>query len=307
MSEKISYSEDFIAYQQNFVMCSKFTVDRYKSLFRTLHVNNDWCRSMDYEEARDIICSFIDKGIKPSSVNVYLSMLKKFFNYLVLRSCVQYNPFQRIKRLKQPSLMPKFISYLDMRKIYDYKWNDSPLDKEDKFCIHMLLDYGLTVSELCFLKVKNINIENKSIEFITKNKEAKRFIPMLKEDVEFFERLVTLLSPEDSILPQRLLSVYNIRYMVNRRLALIIGKPAINPSMLRNTFAMVMAANGTPIHIIKFLLGLESIKSSKLDVRLGILSLKETYFNCFSRDKTTALSINENKPQYCIKTFGNNI
>ena len=168
MSEKFSYSEDFIAYQQNFVMCSKFTVDRYKSLFRTLHVNNDWCSSMDYEEARDIICSFIDKGIKPSSVNVYLSMLKKFFNYLVLRSCVQYNPFQRIKRLKQPSLMPKFISYLDVRKIYDYKWNDSPLDKEDKFCIHMLLDYGLTVSELCFLKVKNINIENKSIGKIPK-------------------------------------------------------------------------------------------------------------------------------------------
>ena len=87
----------------------------------------------------------------------------------------------------------------------------------------------------------------------------------------------------------------------------IMSKIGINPKCLRNTMAMLLAANGCDLNTIKSFFGYKSISTSKLNVRLGIVALKESYQQSFSRRSETTLTLNENKPQCCIKSFGNKI
>ena len=85
--------------------------------------------------------------------------------------------------------------------------------------------------------------------------------------------------------------------MVNTRVNEIVGKIGINPTCLRNSLAMLLAANGCDLNLIRSFFGYKSISSSKLNVRLGIVTLKKSYQQSFSRGIETTLTLNENKPQ----------
>ena len=307
MSKKNTFADAYIAYIEGFKKCSVFTVKRYQSLFRSLGISDDWCRTLSVDDARDLICDLMDKGLKPSSVNGYLSMLRRFFKFLCMRNDIHANPFNMVARLKQDSNIPQFLSAFEVRKIYNYKWNDTLRDSEDKFCIHLLLDYALSITECINLKVECINLADNSLSVKSSSNLSCRHIPIFEDDLEYLYRCTIYKGSKDSILPSRLLSIHNIRYMVNTRMNEIVSKIGINPKCLRNTMAMLLAANGCDLNTIKAFFGYRSISTSKLNVRLGIVALKESYQQSFSRKGETTLTLNENKPQCCIKSFGNKI
>lgn len=307
MGKANTFADSFIEYMEGFRNCSSYTVKRYKSLFHSLEVSDDWCRNLSVDDARDLVCYLMDKGLKPSSVNGYLSMLKRFFRFLCMREVISDNPFNLVPRLKQNRHIPQFLSAFEVRKIYNYKWSDTLIDREDKFCIHLLLDYALSITECINLKVECINLADNSLSVKSSSNITCRHIPIFEDDLEYLYRCTIYKGNQDSILPSRLLSIHNIRYMVNTRLNEIVGKIGINPKCLRYTMAMLLAANGCDLNTIKAFFGYKSISTSKLNVRLGIVALKESYNQSFSRKSETTLTLNENKPQCCIKSFENKI
>lgn len=305
MSMSNTFADAYIEYMQGFKNFSSYTVKRYRSLFKSLEVSDEWCLNLTVDDARDIVCDLMDKGLKPSSINGYISMLKRFFRFLCMRNDIIANPFDLIPRLKQDRHIPQFLSAFEIRKIYDFKWNDTLRDREDKFCMHLILDYALTVSECIALKVGDINLTHKTLSVKSSSQISSRNIPIFDDDFEYLYECSMMRGRQDSILPSRLLSIHNIRYMVNTRVNEIVGKFGINPSCLRNSLAMLLAANGCDINIIKSFFGYKSLSTSKLNVRLGIVSLKKSYQQSFSRGIKTTLALNENKPQPWSSDLGN--
>lgn len=297
MSMTNTFADAYIEYMQGFKNCSSYTIKRYRSLFKSLEVSDEWCLNLTLDDARDIICDLMDKGLKPSSINGYISMLKRFFRFLLMRNDIISNPFELVQRLKQDRHIPQFLSAFEVRKIYDFKWHDTLRDREDKFCVHLMLDYALTVSECISLKVEDINLTNKTLSVKSSSHFAARNVPIFEDDLEYLYECFIMRDKKDSILPSRLLSIHNIRYMVNTRVNEIVGKVGINPSYLRSSLAMLLAANGCDINTIKSFFGYKSLSTSKLNVRLGIVSLKKSYRQSFSRGIETTLTLNENKPQ----------
>ena len=297
MSMTNTFADAYIEYMKGFKSCSSYTIKRYRSLFKALEVSDGWCLNLTLDDARDIVCDLMDKGLKPSSINGYISMLKRFFRFLLMRYDIISNPFDLVQRLKQDRHIPQFLSAFEVRKIYDFKWNDTLRDREDKFCIHLMLDYALTISECINLKVGDINFTDKYISVKSSSQISARNIPIFEDDFEYLFGCSIMRDKQDSILPSRLLSLHNIRYMVNTRVNEIVGKIGINPTCLRNTLAMLLAANGCDLNIIKSFFGYKSISSSKLNVRLGIVTLKKSYQQSFSRGIKPTLTLNENKPQ----------
>lgn len=298
MCSENTLAEAYIDYLSGFKNYSSFTIKRYRSLFRTIEVSDEWCLSLTVDDARDLVCELMDKGLQPSSINGYISMLKRFFRFLSMRNAITTNPFDVVKRIKQDRHIPQFLSAFEVRKIYDFKWSDCIRDREDKFCIHLLLDYALTISECINLKVEDINLTENTLSVKTQSRISCRNVPILEDDIEYLYSCTMFLGKQDNILPQRLLSLYNIRYMVNTRINEIVGKTGINPSCLRNSLAMILAANGCDLNVIKNFFGYKSISTSKLNVRLGIVAIKESYLESFSRKRETTLTLYENKPQH---------
>lgn len=298
MSMTNTFADAYIEYMKGFKNCSSYTIKRYRSLFKSLEVSDEWCLNLTLDDARDIVCDLMDKGLKPSSINGYISMLKRFFRFLLMRNDIISNPFDLVQRLKQDRHIPQFLSAFEVRKIYDFKWHDTLKDREDKFCMHLMLDYALTISECINLKVEDINLSDKTLSVKSSSQISARNIPIFEDDFEYLYRCSIMRDKQESILPSRLLSIHNIRYMVNTRVNEIVGKIGINPTCLRNSLAMLLAANGCDLNLIRSFFGYKSISSSKLNVRLGIVTLKKSYQQSFSRGIETTLALNENKPQY---------
>ena len=297
MSMTNTFADAYIEYMQGFKNCSSYTIKRYRSLFKSLEVSDEWCLNLTLDDARDIVCDLMDKGLNPSSINGYISMLKRFFRFLCMRNDIIANPFDLVPRLKQDRHIPQFLSAFEVRKIYDFKWHDTLRDREDKFCMHLMLDYALTVSECINLKVEDINLTNKTISVKSSSQFAARNVPIFEDDLEYLYECFIMRDKKDSILPSRLLSIHNIRYMINTRVNEIVGKVGINPSCLRSSLAMLLAANGCDINTIKSFFGYKSLSTSKLNVRLGIVSLKKSYRQSFPRGIKPTLTLYENKPQ----------
>lgn len=305
MSMTNTFADAYIEYIKGFKHYSSYTVKRYRSLFNSLEVSDEWCLNLTVDDARDIVCDLMDKGLKPSSINGYISMLKRFFRFLCMRNDISTNPFSLVQRLKQDRHIPQFISAFEVRKIYDFKWSDTLKDREDKFCIHLMLDYALSISECIALKVEDINLADKTLTIKSSSQISARNIHIFEDDFEYLYGCAMMRDKQDSILPSRLLSIHNIRYMVNTRVNEIVGKIGINPTCLRNTLAMLLAANGCDLNIIKSFFGYKSISTSKLNVRLGIVTLKKSYQQSFPRGIKPTLTLNENKPQLWASDEGN--
>lgn len=294
---KQSYTDSFICYQLAVKNHSHCTIDAYKSLFTSCKVTNKFCIKLNQDKAREMIWQWSERGLSPLTINKYVSRFRTFFKYLQIIGIVNSNPWSKIPALKVHSHLPCFLSKSDIDKIYTYKWNDTIADRQDKLCISLLLSYGLRVSEAAAIKIKHLDIFRKSI-FIAGGKGKKqRCLPMLLEDEDFFITMAKTRDSEDFLLPSRLNNLYQIRYVVRKRIEQICSKTDINPRDLRHTYATMLLNNGMSINAIKELLGHSSITTTQLYNRVGIAALKESYNEAFRRYTTHASPSIENKPQ----------
>ena len=282
-----SYTDSFICYQFSVKNHSQCTVDAYKSLFESCKVTNKFCLKLNKDKAREMIWQWSENGLSASTINKYVSRFRTFFKYLQVNGVVDTNPWNGIPKLKVHSYLPRILSKADIDKIYSYKWNDTIADRQDKLCVSLLLDYGLSVSETAAIKIKHLDIFRKSI-FIPAGKcKKQRYLPMLLEDEDIFITMAHTRDPEDFLLPSRLNNVYQIRYVIRKRFEQICSKTNINPQTLRHTYAAMLINNGMSINSVKELLGHSSIATTQLYSRVGITALKLAYNKAFQRSQHT--------------------
>lgn len=284
---KRSYTDSFICYQLAVKNHSHCTINAYKSLFASCKVTNKFCIKLNQDKAREMIWRWSEKGLSPSTINKYISRFRAFYKYLQIIGIVNSNPWNKIPALKVHSHLPQFLSKSDIDKIYSYKWNDTIADRQDKLCISLMLNYGLRVSEAAAIKIKHIDIFRKSI-FIPAGKGKKqRFLPMLLEDEDIFITMANTRDSEDFLLPSRLNNLYQIRYVIRKRIEQICSKTNVTPQTLRHTYATMLMNNGMSINTIKELLGHSSIATTQLYSHVGIAALKVSYNEAFQRSQHT--------------------
>lgn len=294
---KQSYTDSFICYQLAVKNRSHCTIDAYKSLFASCKVTNKFCIKLNRDKAREMIWQWSEKGLSPSTINKYVSRFRAFFKYLQIIGIVNSNPWSKIPALKVHSHMPRFLSESDINKIYSYKWNDTIADRQDKLCISLLLNYGLRVSEAAAIKIKHLDVIRKTIFIANGRVKKQRYLPMLFEDEDILITMAHTRNSEDFLLPSRLNNLYQIRYVVRKRIEQICNKTNVNPQTLRHTYATMLINNGMSLNAIKELLGHSSIATTQLYSHVGIAALKKSYNEAFRRIATHASPSIENKPQ----------
>lgn len=117
----------------------------------------------------------MDKGLKPQSVNHYVSFVSHILDYLVQRNCIKTNPCRSVTplRVKQESYkIRNCYNIKEMRGIFNKRW-----DKDDELsyllCL-LIYSTGMRNSEIDRIKVKDIVRKNRSW-FINIPKSKSRF------------------------------------------------------------------------------------------------------------------------------------
>ena len=165
ISEFISYIEiekglsenTSLAYRRDITSFADFCDTEIANITK-LHVNS-------------FILYLRDENLTQSSISRKISALKSFFKWACANQYIKNNPISFIEQAKLPKHLPKVLSMNDIINI-----SKLDLSTTEKVIIELLYSCGLRVSELCNLKINNINLKAQHIICIGKGSKE-RLIP----------------------------------------------------------------------------------------------------------------------------------
>ncbi len=227
----------------------------------------------------------VKKNYESKTASLYLSAVRSFYNYLVEIKKVSVNPFLLIKNPKVIKKLPVFLNHSESEILFSQDEVDDDLKVRNEFIIEFLYATGLRVSELCRIKMQDIDFNGKKIKVMGKgSKERIVFFKACRE--ELFNRYIKdtrprllnglasdyLLVSKTGKLTTRSVEEIVKKYALNKNI-----KSKITPHTLRHTFATDLLNEGADIRSVGEMLGHESLSTTQIYTHVTIDKLKEVY------------------------------
>jgi len=237
------------------------------------------------------VCQWIyflyEKGLKPQSINKKLVVIRSFIRFLSIKKNDTLNSIKDIYKLKESSLLPKFIPEQKIENtINGYKFQDNFIGYRDKLVLALFYLTGIRISELIKITYEHIDLCRSTIKIIGKGRKE-RLVPIvdgIKELIKSytFHRYSYFKSSNDSlIINNKGVSANDqfIRKLVKKH------TDGQTPHVLRHSFATALINNGANILSIKDLLGHESVASTQIYTKINYKKLIDVHKSCHPREK----------------------
>jgi len=118
-----------------------------------------------------------ERGLSPDSIASYVRAIKSFFSFLEREGLMAENPIKKVKTPKTPrKVMPTF-SEQDIEKLLAQPNKRTNEGYRDYVVMLTLLDSGLRVSELCGLKLADVDLQNGYLRVMGKG-QKERYVPV---------------------------------------------------------------------------------------------------------------------------------
>ncbi len=222
-----------------------------------------------------------ENNLAPTSLSRKIASLKGFFSWLNSMQKLNYNPTLSIEQPKLSQKLPKVLSSEEVSTILKSK-----LSKRDKAIIEVIYAAGLRVSELCGLKMTNIDLNSRFVRCVGKGSKE-RIIPIGNMAVKAVK---SYLKERDYILKKNQIQTPFIFlrengkqitrsdvYLIVKNLGKLINKE-ITPHILRHSFATHLLENGADLRVVQELLGHSDVSTTQLYTHVSKKRLKEIYF-----------------------------
>lgn len=292
----LSMLNSFINYLSAVRGYSDVTITKYRCVLNALRQEVRVLRHCDLHEldangCRALINSIsVHRNLSARSSNLYLSVLKSYFNYLVRFGYVARNSACVVPQKKTAKLLPRFISEQTMDEIID---NHLPMDSfvsaRARLVILTLYHCGIRASELVNITLPNVDIANKSLKVVGKgNKE--RILPFGQELADALIKYMCfrarfgfgskhLFIDADGTQ----MSKHTLRSIVFEVLSKHVSRELCHPHVLRHTFATALLNNGCPLNVIQTLLGHASLSTTEIYTHVTTSQLISQYSKAFKR------------------------
>ncbi|MFP5264049.1 MAG: tyrosine-type recombinase/integrase [Blastocatellia bacterium] len=228
------------------------------------------------------IDSFIEsarsKELSPTTINITLSSLKEFFDFLREAAQMQLQPtIRRRHRLFVPSTLPKPMPEADLIQLF--KVIDSV---RDRLIFLLMLRCGLRVSEVCHLTWHDVDFRVGTIR-INNSKGLVDRVVYIAPDLEKSLRLWQARnSSSDYLFPSRKvksapLTRGDLGWLMNKYLRLADIKLHYSPHCLRHSFATQLLNAGVSLEVLKELMGHRSIQMTLRYTKLYESTKRQQY------------------------------
>ena len=286
--------DEFISYFSSLKTGSKATADAYY---------RDISRFIDYLEENKITdfnsvgkfesLDYVDTlrsgkitrtKISNATYSRNLSALRTFYRYLIEIHKADHNPFTNFKKIHTEKHLPDVLTFDQMLQILNVFDMDNEKDLRDRCLIETIYACGLRVSEVCNLKLNDIDFKELTLRVIGKGNKQRTvpFYPglktlMLKYLDNYRSKYVKpdcdtffISAKGEKVIPR---SVQLLLDRVQIRANLPIN---LHPHMLRHSFATHLLDNGMDLKSVQELLGHEHLSTTQLYTHLTYDRLKAT-------------------------------
>ncbi len=218
---------------------------------------------------------------KPKTVKRKIASVKAFFHYLEYKDAIDRNLFSKIQvKFRDPAILPKTIPLYTVEQfltaIYTYHTEAKTAFQKknalrDIAVIELLFATGMRISELCSLKINDVNLHDRSILIYGKGSKERK-IQIGNDDVlHALEKYRTTYLAEMQSCSHffanqsgRALSDQSIRRMIRKYTSLAAIELHITPHMFRHTFATCLLEADVDIRYIQEMLGHSSINITEI-------------------------------------------
>jgi integrase/recombinase XerD len=244
-----------------------------------------------------ILRNYLQKLLDSSKIKTVkrkIATLKAFFTYLEFEDRIAVSPFRKMRiKIREPLQLPGVLTLKEIKNLFRtvYKIRHSCSDftsysyksiVRDIVVLELLFATGIRVSELCNLRISDVNIEQKYIQVNGKG-SRERIIQLCSQEItgiikEYIGLFHTSGSHSFYFFINRLghrLSEQSVRFMIKKYTQLAKIKKEVTPHMFRHTFATLLLEEEVDIRYIQQLLGHSTITTTQIYTHISRHKQKE--------------------------------
>lgn len=223
-----------------------------------------------------------------SSQHLQLKEVRAFFAWLAKHNHIPFSPAAEIELPRQPKTLPRAILSADeVEQVLALPDTTTPLGLRDRAILETLYSTGIRRSELCHLRIDDIQVDRQCL-FVCQGKGQKdRYVPIGMRALVWIARYVD--QARDKLLlddKERTLFVTNQGEPLNPDSLTEYGRRYIRSAgvdkpgachIFRHTMATLMHDAGAELSLIQIILGHEKTETTQIYARTSLKRLLEVH------------------------------
>jgi integrase/recombinase XerD len=210
---------------------------------------------------------------KETSSNRRLTVIRRFYRYLIRESLRHDDPTLPIKAAKQPMRFPKSLSEAQVESLINAPNTQTAMGLRDRAMMEVLYASGLRVSELVLLKTIEVSL-NEGILRVFGKGSKERLVPMGEQAIDWVTTYLQRARAEllKGQISEALFVTQRGGPMTRQMFWVLIKKYALiadvnvplSPHTLRHAFATHLLNHGADLRVVQMLLGHSDISTTQI-------------------------------------------
>ena len=280
----LDYLKNNLGYSKMTIISYQKDLDDFFSFVKKYNINYlNLCK----DDIRSYLKLLDERKLKSSSISRRISCLRTFYNYLEDQKMVDGNVFKLIRNPKLDRKLPNYLSYEELRIIFDSIDISDSVGLRNRLLIEMLYATGCRVSEIANIIISDINFNNNSIKIFGKGSKerivyfgdyARYYLDLyLSKNINNNSKYLFVNENNDKM------DITEIEKTIRDIVHNLTIKSHVTPHTFRHTFATHLLNNGADIKTVQELLGHSSLNTTGIYTHVSNERLKEIYFKTFKR------------------------
>ena len=290
---------EFLSYLQYGKKYSLKTIDSYKrdinKFLKFIDDEGVEMENVDIVVIRNFLTEELNSGVSKRSCKRRLSCLKHLYKFLLSRGYVKDNPFVFVTTPKTEKRLPHVLYKEQIEEIFKQnRKRTDELAERDQAILSVLYFSGIRASELCAIRLQDLNLRQRYIRVIGKG-DKERMVPFSEECKNDVEKYInhsrkeflshTKLMPPELFLtkdgsPLSVRTLERILDAIETKTGMFVN---LHPHVLRHSYATHLLENGADLRIIQELLGHESINTTQIYTHVSEEAMVDAYNSAFPR------------------------
>ncbi len=221
-----------------------------------------------------------------------LSSLRSFYKYLGSIGVVENNPFTAVKIKVEKNKLPDYLFEDEVDALMECFDTGDDLGLRNRAMFETMYGCGLRVSELCNLKIEDIDFNNKILRIVGKGNKM-RIVPFYSTIGKLLKRYLNDVRPlfmkqekHDYVFVNRngkQITSRGVQYILNKTVEDNYLPMQVHPHTLRHSFATHLLDAGVDIRIVQELLGHSNLSTTQIYTHITTEHMRESYDQAFSK------------------------
>lgn len=219
----------------------------------------------------------ISDGKRQNSINSFMSPIKLFFQWCQNEEFIIKNPCASIKPVKEPKRMRKPLTSEEVEIL-----RDSLTEIREKAVFEFLISTGCRASEVCGVKITDLDFNNRTLLVIGKGNKQRRvyFTDRCKIALKNYIKSRTDAEPWLFVgdrKPHRKLGTRALQVIVDKMKVKSGLDIKLHPHIFRHTFATSALNSGMKMEIVQAILGHEDMATTGIYAKLQDYNIQHAY------------------------------